>query len=73
MTVPRRSELFQEDLYPDTLSDIPPLSCDEWMAGQDADPLTISLKVLLCLLDYLLLLLDLWSEVWVSTIMTLVW
>lgn len=44
MTVPRRSELFQEDLYPDTLSDIPPLSCDEWMGGQDADPLTMSLK-----------------------------
>ncbi|XP_077298195.1 protein coronin [Arctopsyche grandis] len=44
MTVPRKSELFQEDLYPDTLSDVPALSAEEWVGGQDAEPLTISLK-----------------------------
>lgn len=45
MTVPRKSELFQEDLYPDTLSDESALTAEEWINGQDAEPCTISLKV----------------------------
>lgn len=44
MTVPRKSELFQDDLYPDTMGDIPALSADEWISGKDADPILISLK-----------------------------
>ncbi|XP_059054783.1 coronin-6 [Achroia grisella] len=44
MTVPRKSELFQEDLYPDTLSDEASLTADEWIAGEDAEPCTMSLK-----------------------------
>lgn len=44
MTVPRKSELFQEDLYPDTLSDEASLTADEWLAGEDAEPCTMSLK-----------------------------
>ncbi|KAF2882857.1 hypothetical protein ILUMI_23369 [Ignelater luminosus] len=44
MTVPRKSELFQEDLYPDTLGDTAALTADEWMEGKDVDPLLISLK-----------------------------
>uniref|UniRef100_U5ETW4 Coronin n=1 Tax=Corethrella appendiculata TaxID=1370023 RepID=U5ETW4_9DIPT len=44
MTVPRKSELFQEDLYPDTLSDEASISAEEWMSGTDADPQLISLK-----------------------------
>ncbi|CAH0713431.1 unnamed protein product, partial [Brenthis ino] len=44
MTVPRKSELFQEDLYPDTLSDEASLTADEWLAGDDAEPCTMSLK-----------------------------
>lgn len=28
--VPRKSELFQEDLYPDTQADVPALTADEW-------------------------------------------
>lgn len=44
MTVPRKSDLFQEDLYPDTLSDDAALTAEEWIAGQDADPIVISLK-----------------------------
>ncbi|XP_028171402.1 coronin-6-like [Ostrinia furnacalis] len=44
MTVPRKSELFQEDLYPDTLSDEASLTADEWLAGEDAEPATMSLK-----------------------------
>lgn len=45
MTVPRKSELFQEDLYPDTLSDEPAQSAEEWMSGKDVDPILVSLKV----------------------------
>lgn len=45
MTVPRRSELFQEDLYPDTLSDEASNTAEEWMAGKDTEPILVSLKV----------------------------
>jgi coronin-1B/1C/6 len=45
MTVPRKSELFQEDLYPDTLSDEAAITAEEWVAGKNEDPCLISLKV----------------------------
>lgn len=44
MTVPRKSELFQDDLYPDTLGDIPGLTAEEWLAGKNATPVLISLR-----------------------------
>ena len=44
MTVPRKSELFQDDLYPDTAGDVPALSADEWISGKNANPILISLK-----------------------------
>ncbi|XP_034361701.1 coronin-6 isoform X7 [Arvicanthis niloticus] len=44
MTVPRKSDLFQDDLYPDTPGPEPALEADEWLSGQDADPVLISLK-----------------------------
>lgn len=44
MTVPRKSELFQDDLYPDTVGDTAALGPDEWFSGKDAEPLLISLK-----------------------------
>lgn len=44
MTVPRKSELFQEDLYPDTLSDEASVSAEDWISGADADPQLVSLK-----------------------------
>ncbi|XP_053550647.1 coronin-1A [Bombina bombina] len=44
MTVPRKSDLFQEDLYPDTVGPDPALTAEEWLAGKNADPLLISLK-----------------------------
>ena len=44
MTVPRKSELFQEDLYPDTLGDSSALTAEEWIEGKDAEPILISLK-----------------------------
>lgn len=59
MTVPRKSELFQEDLYPDTLSDEASLTADEWLAGEDAEPCTMSLKVFLVTINWLVLVKDL--------------
>lgn len=44
MTVPRKSDLFQDDLYPDTAGVEPALLAEEWIAGQDAPPLLVSLK-----------------------------
>lgn len=44
MTVPRKSELFQEDLYPDTVGDTAALTAEEWMEGKDAEPILISLR-----------------------------
>jgi len=44
MTVPRKSELFQEDLYPDTAGDQPAISAEDWFAGKDAEPILISLR-----------------------------
>lgn len=55
MTVPRKSELFQEDLYPDTLSDEAAISAEEWVGGTNADPCLISLKVSTFLLFLMLL------------------
>lgn len=39
--VPRKSELFQEDLYPDTQSDVPALTAEEWWSGVNADPVMV--------------------------------
>ena len=42
--VPRKSELFQEDLYPETQADIPALTADEWWANKkNADPVMMSM------------------------------
>ncbi|KAA0723018.1 Coronin-1B Coronin-2 [Triplophysa tibetana] len=45
MTVPRKSDLFQADLYPDTAGLEPALLAEDWIAGQDALPLLVSLSV----------------------------
>ncbi|KAJ8379376.1 hypothetical protein SKAU_G00001540 [Synaphobranchus kaupii] len=44
MTVPRKSDLFQDDLYPDTAGPDPALEAEEWFEGKNGDPLLISLK-----------------------------
>ncbi|MBN3312385.1 COR1B protein, partial [Atractosteus spatula] len=44
MTVPRKSDLFQQDLYPDTAGLEPPLLAEEWVAGRDAPPVLVSLS-----------------------------
>jgi coronin-1B/1C/6 len=42
--VPRKSESFQEDLYPETYSGEPSHSVDEWFAGSDLPPRYVSLN-----------------------------
>ncbi|KAF3702054.1 Coronin-1C Coronin-3 [Channa argus] len=44
MTVPRKSDLFQDDLYPDTAGPDPSLEAEEWFAGKNGSPILISLK-----------------------------
>ncbi|XP_073670782.1 uncharacterized protein coro1cb isoform X3 [Paramisgurnus dabryanus] len=44
MTVPRKSDLFQDDLYPDTAGPDPALEAEEWFDGKNGDPILISLK-----------------------------
>jgi len=41
--VPRKSDLFQDDLYPDTYAGEAALTAEEWMGGANADPKKISL------------------------------
>jgi coronin-1B/1C/6 len=38
ISVPRKSDLYQTDLYPDTRSTQPALSADEFVAGKNAKP-----------------------------------
>lgn len=42
--VPRKSESFQDDLFPDSDSNVPPHTCDEWLAGSDLPPNKMSLN-----------------------------
>ena len=42
--VPRKSESFQEDLYPDTSSCVAAHTCDQWLAGSKKLPLLVSLN-----------------------------
>ncbi|XP_015797103.2 uncharacterized protein coro1cb isoform X1 [Nothobranchius furzeri] len=44
MTVPRKSDLFQDDLYPDTAGPDPALEAEEWFTGKNGGPILISLK-----------------------------
>ncbi|XP_041078925.1 uncharacterized protein LOC121296998 isoform X1 [Polyodon spathula] len=44
MTVPRKSDLFQDDLYPDTAGPDAALEAEDWFEGKNADPILISLK-----------------------------
>ncbi|NXH76984.1 CORO6 protein, partial [Hydrobates tethys] len=41
---PPQSDLFQDDLYPDTPGPEPALEADEWLSGKDAEPILISLR-----------------------------
>lgn len=39
-----QSDLFQDDLYPDTPGPEPALEADEWLSGKDAEPILVSLR-----------------------------
>lgn len=39
-----QSDLFQDDLYPDTPGPEPALEAAEWLAGKDAAPILVSLR-----------------------------
>jgi len=43
-TVPRKSSLFQDDIFPDTKSSTAPLTSDDWLSGKDSDPIMMSLN-----------------------------
>jgi len=43
-SVPRKSDIFQEDLYPPTFCGEPTLTCEEWSAGKNGEPRLIQLK-----------------------------
>merc|ERR1712137_827712 len=42
--VPRKSELFQDDIFPDTPGTDPSLSADEWFGGANKAPIKVSLE-----------------------------
>jgi coronin-1B/1C/6 len=42
--VPRKSEVFQSDIFPDCFAGEPALTADQWVAGENAEPKTISLE-----------------------------
>ena len=37
--------MFQEDLYPDTQGDQPALTAEEWISGEDAEPILVRVDV----------------------------
>jgi coronin-1B/1C/6 len=42
--VPRKSDSFQDDLFPDTASHVPAHTADEWLSGSDQGPTLMSLN-----------------------------
>lgn len=43
-TVPRKSELFQADIFPHTPSNEPALSCEDWWSGRNCNPRLMDLR-----------------------------
>ena len=44
ISVPRKAEAFQSDIYPDTPGPYPALTVDEWISGIDRDPILVSMR-----------------------------
>jgi len=42
--VPRKSDLFQQDLFPDTYAGVAALSATQWLSGQNAQPMVKAMK-----------------------------
>lgn len=45
-----QSELFQDDLYPDTLADTPGMSAEEWANGKEGEPVLVCILNVLCII-----------------------
>lgn len=45
-TVPRKSDIFQEDLYPDAVSADPAIEAGQWFEGKNAEPNRIDMSTL---------------------------
>lgn len=43
----QKSELFQDDLYPETPGDTPALTAEEWISGEDSEPILVRLLLVL--------------------------
>merc|ERR550519_2306553 len=44
MIVPRKSDTFQEDIYPETAAPTPALTAEDWFSGKNATPILLSMK-----------------------------
>lgn len=44
--VPRRSEMFQEDIYPEAYAGEPALTAEEWVSGKNSPPKVISMEAI---------------------------
>jgi coronin-2 len=44
MIVPRKSQVFQSDLYPDTAAPIPSMTAEEWLSGRNRLPVLMAMK-----------------------------
>jgi hypothetical protein len=42
--VPRKSDLFQTDIFPDAISAVPALTAQQWLSGKDGNPNRQSMK-----------------------------
>ncbi|DAZ95173.1 TPA: hypothetical protein N0F65_012427 [Lagenidium giganteum] len=42
--VPRKSDAFQDDIYPDTYAGVPSMTADDWLDGADNSPALMSLR-----------------------------
>lgn len=42
--VPRRAEIFQDDIYPECLANIPAMRADEWLGGENTDPVRVDIR-----------------------------
>ena len=42
--VPRKVDLFQDDLFPDTYAGVPALTSEQWVNGENASPVLVNLE-----------------------------
>ena len=42
--VPRKSDAFQDDIFPDSFAGVPSQTADEWLAGENKAPVLMSLR-----------------------------